>query len=176
MKSGDYIWLSSVQLALLGRAGVIDFPRSDKNAREKARSLGWESREIECRGGKKGYMSQFQPPDNVLEVIQSFLKENPDFFTKAKSGVKDKSHSKPYPVSKATALTLKSPEHHPLGDYLDPLLMHHVMVAVDEMLKKHGKVIDSRKKADLVFLIHDCCKAAGGMDEAIVERFVSVTG
>lgn len=84
--------------------------------------------------------------------------------------------SKPYPVGKAMALTLKTPEHPPYGETLDPLLMHHVMIVVDEMLKKHGKVIDSKKKADLVFLIHDCCKAAGGMDESIVERFVSVTG
>lgn len=176
MKSGDNIWFSSVQLALLGRAGVIDFPRSDKNAREKARALAWESREVECRGGRKGYMSQFQPPDDVLQAIQSFLKNTPDFFIKAKDKSQDKPHLKPYPVSKATTLTLKSPDHPPYVDAIDPLLMHHVMVAVDEMLKKRGKVIDSKKKADLVFLIHDCCKAAGGMDEAIVERFVSVTG
>lgn len=121
-------------------------------------------------------MSQFQPPGDVLEVIQSFLKENPDFFTKAKGEAKDKPHSKPYPVSKATTLTLKSSGLPPYADAIDPLLMHHVMIAVDEMLKKHGKAIDSKKKADLVFLIHDCCKAAGGMDDAIVERFVSVTG
>ena len=85
-------------------------------------------------------------------------------------------NAKPYPASKATALTLKSPEQHSYAAAIDPLLMHHVMIAVDEMLKKHGKVIDSKKKADLVFLIHDCCKATGGLDEAIVERFINVAG
>lgn len=84
--------------------------------------------------------------------------------------------NKTYPVSdKATALKLKSPEHG-FNDGFDPLLMHHVIVAVEKMLKKHGKTIDPEKKADLFFLIHDCCKAAGGMDDSIVERFVSVAG
>lgn len=85
--------------------------------------------------------------------------------------------NKTYPVSdKATALKLKSPENGFKPDDFDPLLMHHVIVAVEKMLKKHGKIIDPEKKADLFFLIHDCCKAAGGMDDSIVERFVSVAG
>lgn len=176
MKSGDYIWLSSVQLALLGRAGVIDFPRSDKNAREKARSLGWESREVECRGGKKGYMSQFQPPDNVLEVIQSFLEENPDFFTKAKDEAKDKPHSKPYPVSKATALTLKSPEPAHIVTVIDTQTMIFVMVSVDSLITKKGINIDPVKKAELILLIYDYCKGTGICNEDIVAKFLKLAG
>lgn len=86
-------------------------------------------------------------------------------------------HVKHYDKSdKATALKLKSPENVFNPSDFDPLLMHHVIVAVEKMLKKHGKTIDPEKKADLFFLIHDCCKAAGGMDDSIVERFVSVAG
>lgn len=176
MKSGDYIWFSPVQLALLGRAGVIDFPRSDKNAREKARALAWESREIECRGGKKGYMSQFQPPDDVLEVIQSFLKENPDFFTKTKGLVKDKPHSKPYPVSKATALTLKSPEPAHIVTVIDTQTMIFVMVAVDSLIAKKGINIDPVKKAELILLIYDYCKGTGVCNEEIVAKFLKLAG
>lgn len=85
--------------------------------------------------------------------------------------------SKPYPTGdNTTALKLKSPDAAFDAGNFDPLLMHHVIVSVEKMLKKHGKEIDPVKKADLFFLIHDCCKAAGGMDESIVERFVSVTG
>ena len=85
--------------------------------------------------------------------------------------------SKPYLKSdKATALTLKSPEARFAQDGFDPLLMHHVITAVEKLLKKHGKEIDPDKKADLFFLIHDCCKAAGGLDDAIVERFINVAG
>ncbi len=85
--------------------------------------------------------------------------------------------SKPYPKSDiATALKLKAPEAQFAQDGFDPLLMHHVITTVEKLLKKHGKEIDPDKKADLFFLIHDCCKAAGGMDKAIVERFVNVAG
>ena len=77
---------------------------------------------------------------------------------------------------KATELNLKSPEPRFDPDSFDPLLMHHVIVSVEGILIKHGKVIDPKKKADLFFLIHDCCKAAGVVDEAIVERFVGVAG
>ncbi len=178
MKSGDYIWFSPVQLALLGRAGVIDFPRSDKNAREKARALAWKSREIECRGGKKGYMSQFQPPADVLEAIQSFLKENPDFFTKAKADVKDKPYSKPYPVSKATALTLKSPEPAHIVTVIDTQTMIFVMVSVDALITKKGINIDPDpvKKAELILLIYDYCKGTGICNEDIVAKFLKLAG
>ncbi|MBL8499591.1 MAG: hypothetical protein JNL77_03240 [Nitrosomonas sp.] len=77
---------------------------------------------------------------------------------------------------KATALKLKTPEVVFVQDGLDPLLMHHVIVSVEKMLKKHGKELDATKKADLFFLIYDYSKAAGGMDEEMVERFVNVAG
>lgn len=176
MNTDDKFWFSAVELARLGEARAIDFPRSERNTRDKAKRLGWGSREVPCKGGKRGYMTEFIPPDNVLSAIHAFLKENPDFFSENKADTGEQKPIKHYDKSdKATALKLKSPEH-AFNEGFDPLLMHHVIVAVEKMLKKHGKTIDPEKKADLFFLIHDCCKAAGGMDEAIVERFVNVAG
>ncbi|MBX9917196.1 MAG: hypothetical protein K2Y07_08180 [Nitrosomonas sp.] len=177
MNSGVKIWFSAVELARLGGARAIDFPRNEKSTREKAKRLGWDAREVPCKGGRRGYMTEFMPPDNVLGSIHAFLKENPGFFSEVKTDTDTIKSTKHYEKSdKATALKLKSPEHGFKPCDFDPLLMHHVIVAVERMLKKHGKTIDPEKKADLFFLIHDCCKAAGGMDDSIVERFVSVAG
>lgn len=177
MNTDDKFWFSAVDLARLGEARAIDFPRNERNTRDKAKRLAWGSREVPCKGGRRGYMLEFIPPDNVLRDIHAFLKENPDFFSEDKPNTSTLKTIKHYDKSdKATALKLKAPEARFAQDGFDPLLMHHVITAVEKLLKKHGKEIDPDKKADLIFLIHDCCKAAGGMDDAIVERFINVAG
>lgn len=126
---------------------------------------GWPLIKVPGRGAKDG-VQHFCVSERILAEINLIL-----------DGGKQAITSRTYPISdKATALKLKSPENVFNPSDFDPLLMHHVIVAVEKMLKKHGKTIDPEKKADLFFLIHDCCKAAGGMDDSIVERFVSVAG
>ncbi|MEK6595948.1 MAG: hypothetical protein AABZ18_05465 [Pseudomonadota bacterium] len=174
MKPGDDIWFPATHLALLGGARVIDFPRHDKSAREKARKLGWKSREMQCKGGKKGYRSEFQPPEDILEVILTFLNKNPDFFKEDKKDNKDKSSSKPYPVSKVTALTLKSPEPAHTFAVIDSETMIYVMVSVDSLLAKKGENIDPIKKAELILLIYDYCKGTGKCDEEVINRFLKL--
>lgn len=170
-------WFSAAELAQLGGAGVIDIARSSRRSGEAAQKHGWANRRVLGKGGKGGLKTEYKPSDDVLDAIHVFLKSNPDFFSNDKTNDGATKAIKHYEKSdKATALKLKTPDAAFDAGNFDPLLMHHVIVSVEKMLKKHGKEIDPVKKADLFFLIHDCCKAAGGMDESIVERFVSVTG
>ena len=121
--------------------------------------------------------TEYNPPGETLGVIHAFLKDNPDFFSSDKTNTGASKVIKHYEKSdKAMALKLKTPEVVFVQDGLDPLLMHHVIVSVEKMLKKHRKELDATKKADLFFLIYDYSKAAGGMDEEMVERFVNVAG
>lgn len=50
MNSGEKNWFSAKQLAKFGSARAIEFPRTEKNSREKARKLGWKERQVECQG------------------------------------------------------------------------------------------------------------------------------
>lgn len=77
-------WFSASELALIGQAGVIDIPRSERRAGEKARNLGWEERRVLGKGGKGGLRKEYQPPEYILLIIQRFLNENPGFFKKEK--------------------------------------------------------------------------------------------
>jgi len=76
----NFRWFSAAQLAALGEAAVIYFPRSERRAGERARKLGWTERQVQGRGGKGGKRTEFTPPDHYLAVIQTFLKANPVFF------------------------------------------------------------------------------------------------
>ncbi len=177
MSTDDNIcWLSASQIAILGKEEIIKMPGSERRAGESARKLGWLNRQVRGKGGRGGKRTEFQPPNDVLEVIQSFLKENPDFFTKAKGEAKDKPHSKPYPVSKATALTLKSPEPAHIVTVIDTQTMIFVMVSVDSLITKKGINIDPVKKAELILLIYDYCKGTGMCNEDIVAKFLKLAG
>lgn len=79
-------WFSAYQLARLGAEKVIDIPRSERRAGEKALKLKWMSRSVPGAGGKGGMRTEYQPPADVLALIQSFLAANPEFF--AKSGTR----------------------------------------------------------------------------------------
>lgn len=142
------------KLLEMSRAGVY-----------KAAARGdWPVIKAPGRGAKNG-VQYFLVPDKILREINEILDGG-------KKAVASDNHSS----GKTTVLTLKSNEYHPNGDTIDPLLMHHVMVAVDTMLTKNDMVINPAKKADLVFLIHDCCKATGVVTEEIVGRFIKLTG
>lgn len=78
------LWFSALELALIGQAGVIDIPRSERRAGEKARNLGWEERRVLGKGGKGGLKKEYRPPRNTLLIIRKFLEENPGFFAKEK--------------------------------------------------------------------------------------------
>ncbi|SFD83931.1 S24 family peptidase [Nitrosomonas sp. Nm166] len=110
ISSGENFWFSAVELARLGGARVIDFPRHEKSARAKAKRLGWKQREVPCKGGKHGYKAEFSPPKDILGNIQEFLTQNPDFFIKSKP----EPSSKPYPVSRAKPLITGREQHNGL--------------------------------------------------------------
>ena len=118
MNSGDNLWFSALQLSLLATAHAIKFPRNEKNARIKARLLNWESREVECQGGKGGVRTEFKPPKDMQESIHQFLKDKPDFLnTGRKKSNKDKPSKKPYPTSTATHLVTGTQKHTRLTTY-----------------------------------------------------------
>ncbi|MBL8499321.1 MAG: hypothetical protein JNL77_01855 [Nitrosomonas sp.] len=170
-------WFSAAELAMLSSAGVTKIARSPRRAGESALKRGWLHRQVLGKGGKGGLKTEYNPPSETIDVIHAFLKANPDFFSEDKNTTSTQKVIKHYEkYDKATSLKLKTPEAAFVQDGLDPLLMHHVIVSVEKMLKKHGKELDATKKADLFFLIYDYSKAAGGMDEEMVERFVNVAG
>jgi phage repressor protein C with HTH and peptisase S24 domain len=84
MSPDAQIWFHALQLSMLGAAHVIDMPRSDRGAREKLKRLGWPHRSVDCKGGKGGMRTEYQPPADVLAQIHAFLDANPDFFGKEK--------------------------------------------------------------------------------------------
>lgn len=85
-------WFSAKQLAMLGAARAIEFPRTERNSRDKARKLGWQERQVECQGGKGGYMAEFMPPDDVLKQIYLFMLDNPYFLDTGKKGIPAKDY------------------------------------------------------------------------------------
>ena len=78
------IWFSAGELARLGKEGVSDIPTTDPGCTLRAQKSDWMSRVVDCMGGKKGKRTEYQPPADVLALIQAFLEENPDFFGKDK--------------------------------------------------------------------------------------------
>jgi SOS-response transcriptional repressor LexA len=113
MNSGDQLWFPASQLAALAAAHVIKFPRDEKNARIKARKLGWKNKEVECQGGKGGVRTEFLPPQDMQYEISYFLEKNPDFFIQIKMMKKGETPQKTYPVTteRAPQLTASSNNH-----------------------------------------------------------------
>ncbi len=84
--------------------------------------------------------------------------------------------SKPYPLSKATVLKLKSPEPVCMFDTLDADLFIYVTIAVQKMLEKTGKQLDTDKRNDLIQLIYEYCKLKGECDDEIISKFLKLAG
>lgn len=150
---GDNIWLSASQLAQLGSAHVIDFPRTEKNARIKAIKLNWAMREVECQGGKRGVRMEFRPPQSILSNIQKFLKENPGFFSKVKGSSERTVQQKAHPV--------KPPAH--LSQSMDDFVLvprYDVRGSAG-----HGSVIHSEQIVDYLAFRKDWVKKTLGVTE-----------
>lgn len=158
MNSGDNLWFSALQLSLFAAAHVIKFPRNEKNARIKARLLNWESREVECQGGKGGVRTEFKPPNDMQEAICRFLKDKPDFLkTGRKKSNKDKSSIKHYPVNteKPLKLVTGSGQHNSLTvqnhSITDIRVNDFVMVPKSDLRSTtggHDRVIHSEQIVD----------------------------
>jgi len=73
-------WLSAKELSLLGKQRVVDLPTSAAGVVWRAKNEGWGSRKVPCMGGKRGMRTEYQPPAEVLALIQSYLHDHPDFF------------------------------------------------------------------------------------------------
>lgn len=105
------IWFSAAEIAQLGNALIGGLPKSIRGALGRAKANAWESRIVPGRGGKGGLKTEYKLPQEVMNVLTMFLKENPNFFTKDKAEVKDISNSKPYPPSKAPSIVSGSGDH-----------------------------------------------------------------
>jgi len=73
-------WFSATELSMLGKLNVAELPTSAVGSTGRAQRDAWMSREVPCMGGKKGMRTEYQPPANVLALIQPFLEANPGFF------------------------------------------------------------------------------------------------
>ncbi|MDO9053805.1 MAG: hypothetical protein Q8K43_10525 [Sulfurimicrobium sp.] len=81
----DKIWFSSRELALLGKQQVAGLPTTMPGCTGRSQREEWLSREVKGGGGPGGVLTEYQPPAEVLALIQPFLEANPDFFEKGKS-------------------------------------------------------------------------------------------
>lgn len=75
-----------------------------------------------------------------------------------------------------TKLMFKSPEPTSTPDALDTDLFIYVSIAVQKMLEKTGKNIDSAKRNKLILLIYEYCKMKGECDDEIISKFLNVAG
>lgn len=88
MSTDNKIWFSAGELALLGERFVAGLPGTMRGCTRMAQRKKWVLREVKGSGGPGGIRTEYQPPAAVLELIYSFLAENPDFFTKSKTRTK----------------------------------------------------------------------------------------
>lgn len=147
------LWFSALELALIGQAGIIDIPRSERRAGEKARSLGWEERRVLGKGGKGGIKKEYQPPRDTLLIIHNFLEENPGYFTKEKGASEEMPQLKAHP-SEALVKPL-------------PTLNDFVFVPRYDVQGSagHGSIIHSEQIVDHLAFRADWVKSTLGVTE-----------
>lgn len=80
MSTDNKIWFSAGEIALLGERFVAGLPGTMRGCTRRAQREGWVSREVKGSGGPGGILTEYQPPTDVLALIQSFLAANPEFF------------------------------------------------------------------------------------------------
>lgn len=88
MSSDNKSWFSAGELALLGERFVAGLPSTMRGCTRMAQRKKWVSREVKGSGGPGGIRTEYQPPDDVLELIKAYLAANPDFFSKSKTRTK----------------------------------------------------------------------------------------
>ena len=100
------IWYSATELSLLGEQVVAGLPTTMQGCKWRAKKEGWGSREVKGGGGPGGIRTEYQPPTDVLALIQSFLAENPEFFAKSKTRARADQEK---PASSNPALQAEAP-------------------------------------------------------------------
>lgn len=88
MSADSKVWFSAGELSLLGEQLVAGLPTTMRGCTRMAKNVGWVSREVKGKGGPGGIRTEYQPPANVLVLIQSYLAANPEFFAKSKTRTK----------------------------------------------------------------------------------------
>lgn len=108
MSSDVKNWFSGDELALLGERLVAGLPKTMSGSKRRAKKEGWVSREVKGSGGPGGILTEYQPPADVLALIQSFLDDNPEFFKKKRGKVADtpEAPASAEPVIKAQSLSM----------------------------------------------------------------------
>ncbi len=85
MSREQKLWFSADEISKLGLSLIAGLPKSNRGATRRAKNSGWASRVVSGKGGKGGVKTEYQPPQEILSIIHSFLNEHPDFFTKGKA-------------------------------------------------------------------------------------------
>lgn len=85
MSSEEKMWFSATELSLFGEYSVADLPKTMQGVKWRAKKGKWLARKVKGSGGPGGILTEYQPPADVLALIQSFLDENPGFFENSKA-------------------------------------------------------------------------------------------
>jgi len=71
----DLEWFSAADLAEFGKNWVAGLPTTSVGCKGRAVSKGWESRQVQGKGGPNGVLTEYKPSQEVLDAIRSYLAE-----------------------------------------------------------------------------------------------------
>lgn len=71
----DLEWFSAADLAEFGKNWVAGLPTTSVGCKGRAVSKGWESRQVQGKGGPNGVLTEYKPSQEVLDAIRSHLAE-----------------------------------------------------------------------------------------------------
>lgn len=69
----DLEWFSAADLAEFGKNWVAGLPTTSVGCKGRAVSKGWESRQVQGKGGPNGLLTEYKPPQEVLEAIRIYI-------------------------------------------------------------------------------------------------------
>jgi len=69
----DLEWFSAAELAEFGKNWVGGLPTSSVGCKGRAVSKGWESRQVQGKGGPNGILTEYKPPQEILEAIHRYI-------------------------------------------------------------------------------------------------------
>ncbi len=72
----DLEWFSAADLAEFGKNWVGGLPTTSVGCKGRAVSKGWESRQVQGKGGPSGVLTEYKPSQDILDAIHVYISEN----------------------------------------------------------------------------------------------------
>lgn len=69
-------WFSAADLAEFGKNWVAGLPTTSVGCKGRAVSKGWESRQVQGKGGPNGVLTEYKPSKEILEAIHHYIADD----------------------------------------------------------------------------------------------------